>query len=145
MVEESKVVRIYGITQDPETKDYMMILDYADGGSLRNYLDNKYKDLNWLDKIINLHRIVVGLNQIHENGLIHRDFHVGNILKFKFQTDTVIADMGLCKPADCNTLKNTKNNVYGVLPYVAPEILRGQSYTKAADIYSFGIIMYRTK
>ncbi|POG59554.1 kinase-like domain-containing protein, partial [Rhizophagus irregularis DAOM 181602=DAOM 197198] len=25
---------------------------------------------------------------------------------------------------------------------IAPEILRGQSYTKAADIYSFGIIMY---
>ena len=32
--------------------------------------------------------------------------------------------------------------MYGVLPYIAPEILRGQSYTKAADIYSFGIIMY---
>ena len=29
-----------------------------------------------------------------------------------------------------------------ILPYVAPEILRGQNYTKAADIYSFGIIMY---
>jgi serine/threonine protein kinase len=25
---------------------------------------------------------------------------------------------------------------------MAPEILRGQNYTKAADIYSYGIIMY---
>ena len=31
---------------------------------------------------------------------------------------------------------------YGVLPLVAPEILRRQNYTKASDIYSFGIIMY---
>uniref|UniRef100_U9T742 Protein kinase domain-containing protein n=1 Tax=Rhizophagus irregularis (strain DAOM 181602 / DAOM 197198 / MUCL 43194) TaxID=747089 RepID=U9T742_RHIID len=50
--------------------------------------------------------------------------------------------MGLCKPANYNELENAKNNIYGVLPYIAPEILRGQNYTKAADIYSFGIIMY---
>ena len=52
--------------------------------------------------------------------------------------------MGLCKPADYNKLENTNNNnnIYGVLPYIAPEILRGQNYTKASDVYSFGIIMY---
>ncbi|EXX69157.1 Ypk2p [Rhizophagus irregularis DAOM 197198w] len=50
--------------------------------------------------------------------------------------------MGLCKPADYNASENTKNSIYGVLPYIAPEVLRGQNYTKAADIYSFGIIMY---
>ncbi|CAB4378245.1 unnamed protein product [Rhizophagus irregularis] len=49
--------------------------------------------------------------------------------------------MGLCKPADYDASKNTKNSTYGVLPYIAPEILRGQNYTKASDIYSFGIII----
>ncbi|POG76922.1 kinase-like domain-containing protein, partial [Rhizophagus irregularis DAOM 181602=DAOM 197198] len=34
-----------------------------------------------------------------------------------------------------------EEGIYGVLPYMAPEVLRGQQYTKAADIYSFGIIM----
>ena len=28
------------------------------------------------------------------------------------------------------------------MPYVAPEVLREQPYTQAADIYSFGMIMY---
>ena len=28
------------------------------------------------------------------------------------------------------------------MPYVAPEVLRGKPYTKAADVYSFGMIMY---
>src|SRR2546429_3001385 len=56
---------------------------------------------------------------------------------------TCITDMGLCKPADYNKLENTNNNnIYGVLSYLAPEILRGQNYTKAADVYSFGIIMH---
>ncbi|POG61256.1 kinase-like domain-containing protein, partial [Rhizophagus irregularis DAOM 181602=DAOM 197198] len=30
----------------------------------------------------------------------------------------------------------------GVLPYVAPEVVRGKEYTKESDIYSFGIIAY---
>src|SRR2546423_14700574 len=30
---------------------------------------------------------------------------------------------------------------YGVLPYTAPEILHGESYSTASDIYSFGIVM----
>ena len=29
-----------------------------------------------------------------------------------------------------------------MLPYIAPEVLRGYRYTKAADVYSFGIIMW---
>ncbi|CAB5315123.1 unnamed protein product [Rhizophagus irregularis] len=48
--------------------------------------------------------------------------------------------MGLCKPADYDASKNTKNSTYGVLSYIAPEILRGQNYTKASDIYSFEAI-----
>ncbi|CAI2166048.1 12503_t:CDS:2 [Funneliformis geosporum] len=38
-------------------------------------------------------------------------------------------------------MKNS-NGFYGVLPYIAPEILKGGLATKASDIYSFGIIMW---
>ncbi|PKY24738.1 kinase-like protein [Rhizophagus irregularis] len=31
--------------------------------------------------------------------------------------------------------------IYGVLPYIAPEVLRGKPYTRASDIYSLGIII----
>ena len=135
------ISQLYGITQDPETKNYIVVLEYASGGSLRNYLDTNYDKLNWENKIKSLWRIADGLREIHKKELIHRDLHIGNILKFSGQAK--ITDMGLCRPADYNKLENTNNNkIYGVLPYIAPEILRGQNYTKASDIYSFGIIMY---
>ncbi|RGB42182.1 kinase-like domain-containing protein, partial [Rhizophagus diaphanus] len=32
--------------------------------------------------------------------------------------------------------------VFGVLPFIAPEVLRGNPYTPASDIYSFSMIMW---
>jgi serine/threonine protein kinase len=134
------IIGFYGITQNPETKNYMMVLDYAEGGSLRNYLDKRHSELNWYEKISCLQNAIFGLEFIHEKELIHRDLHIGNILKLKYKT--AITDMGLCKPANYNASENAKNGIFGVLPYIAPEIIKGKNYTKAADIYSFGIIMY---
>src|ERR1700743_157295 len=81
-------------------------------------------------KILMNYTISDGLKDIHEKRLIHQDFHSGNILY-----------LGLCKPANEKSDKYNKN-VYGVLPYVAPEVLRGKEYTQASDIYGFGIIIY---
>uniref|UniRef100_U9UIF9 non-specific serine/threonine protein kinase n=1 Tax=Rhizophagus irregularis (strain DAOM 181602 / DAOM 197198 / MUCL 43194) TaxID=747089 RepID=U9UIF9_RHIID len=116
-----------------------MVLEYAVNGSLRDFL-NENNELDLKIKINYLYNIASGLENIHGNEIIHRDLHIGNILK-NYET-ILITDMGLCKPADYKPSENAKNNIYGVLPYIAPEILRGQSYTKAADIYSFGIVMY---
>src|SRR5438045_6201593 len=51
-----------------------------------------------------------------------------------------ISDLGMCQPVNKEE-KSVKKGVYGVLPYMAPEVLCGYQYKKAADIYSFGIIM----
>ncbi|GBC40280.2 kinase-like domain-containing protein [Rhizophagus irregularis DAOM 181602=DAOM 197198] len=132
------VIIAYGITQDPETKNYMMVLEYAENGSLRNYLNKNYSELDWENKLKNLLNIASGLEKIHENELTHRDLHIGNVLMNHSQT--IITDMGLCKPADYKESESAKNKIYGVLPYISPEILRGQNYTKASDIYSFEIL-----
>ena len=34
------IVRCYGITKDPETKNFMMVMEYAQNGSLRQHLNN---------------------------------------------------------------------------------------------------------
>ncbi|RGB35183.1 kinase-like domain-containing protein, partial [Rhizophagus diaphanus] len=70
--------------------------------------------------------------------IVHGDFHSGNVLLNNTGIN-VISDFGLSRPV--NKIANT-NDIYGVIPYMAPEVLRGKLYTKAADIYSFGIIMW---
>ncbi|CAI2187482.1 1279_t:CDS:1, partial [Funneliformis geosporum] len=49
-------------------------------------------------------------------------------------------NLGLCKPVNYFQ-KSKENDIYGVLPFIAPEILRGQPYSLASDIYSFSMIM----
>ena len=36
----SGLVRFYGITKDPETNNFMMVMQYANNGNLRQYLNN---------------------------------------------------------------------------------------------------------
>ncbi|RIB18778.1 kinase-like domain-containing protein, partial [Gigaspora rosea] len=88
-------------------------------------------------KLSLLECIAFDLKIIHSHKLIHRDLHSGNILLATFQS-AYIADLGL------STMVNTKSNnkVYGILPYIAPEVLYNGIYKMESDVYSFGIIAY---
>ncbi|CAB4414705.1 unnamed protein product [Rhizophagus irregularis] len=132
------VVHCYGITQDPNTKEYMMVLYYCKDGNLRNYLNKSEKYIDYGSKIDKLQQIARGLLDIHITEKVHKDFHSGNIL-YNNASLPFISDLGMCQPANKKSVK--EEGIYGVLPYMAPEVLREHQYTKAADIYSFGIIM----
>ncbi|POG70760.1 kinase-like domain-containing protein [Rhizophagus irregularis DAOM 181602=DAOM 197198] len=56
------------------------------------------------------------------------------------QNELFIIDLGLCKPI--SDTANKINEIYGVLPYMAPEILRKKPYAPTSDIYSFSMIMW---
>ncbi|CAG8817194.1 3837_t:CDS:1, partial [Cetraspora pellucida] len=64
------------------------------------------------------------------------DLHSGNILQDLLH-NAYITDLGLSTSSDIKQ----DGKIHGVMPYVAPEVLIGQQFTQAADIYSFGVIM----
>ncbi|RHZ79096.1 hypothetical protein Glove_151g143 [Diversispora epigaea] len=130
-----KSIAIYGITKNPT--EYMMVMKYAKYGSLRKVLNNKFEKLSWWSKSYILSDIAMGLKNIHEMGLMHKDLHPGNIVNLASNI-SYITDFGLCKPV---TKKNDTEKIYGVIPYMAPETLSRGEYTQASDIYSFGMIM----
>ncbi|CAB5393786.1 unnamed protein product [Rhizophagus irregularis] len=137
----SNILRVYGMSQDPSTNNYIMVFEYATGGNINNYwIKKNYKIFKWKYKIQTLCDIIKGLKEIHQKHMVHCDFHTGNILYNTLRNKTYISDMGLC--GEIGNIDETK--IYGVMPYVAPEVLRGKPYTQAADIYSFGMIMYFT-
>ncbi|EXX52898.1 Cdc15p [Rhizophagus irregularis DAOM 197198w] len=134
------IVRCFGITKEPKTNNFMMVMELKEG-NLRQYLNDNFTLFNWEQKLLNIGRIANGLKEIHDKGLIHRDFHCGNILR-DHHNEAFITDLGLCQPASTEPYQSDNKKIYGVLPYVAPEVLRRKEYTQASDIYGFGIIAY---
>ncbi|RGB41757.1 kinase-like domain-containing protein, partial [Rhizophagus diaphanus] len=92
-------------------------------------------------KLHMIYEIIWGLDNIHRQNLIHCDFHDGNILNHNDEDKVkiYISDLGLCRPVK-SLFK--KDDIYGVIPFMAPEVLRGKPYTLASDIYSFSMIMW---
>jgi serine/threonine protein kinase len=112
-----------------------MVLDYVEGGNLRNYFKKDFLNLNWQEKLSILFDITHSLKTIHHLKFIHKDLHSGNILCN--YDDSYISDFGLSQSIN----NNSSLSVCGVLPYIAPEVLDKKPYTFASDVYSLGIIM----
>ncbi|EXX50657.1 uncharacterized protein OCT59_012697 [Rhizophagus irregularis] len=128
-------LKFYGLTKCPETKEFMMIIQFADKGNLRSTLSNNFNKIMWGTKIMYLYIALIDVDDLHELGYCHKDFHSGNIL---LASATYISDFGLSGPAN---EQKSDGKVYGVMPYIAPEILNGEPYTSSSDIYSVGVIM----
>src|SRR2546429_461927 len=54
------------------------------------------------------------------------------------EINSYISDFGLSGPAN---KQKSDDKIYGILPYIAPEVLNGKLYTLSSDIYSFGVVM----
>ncbi|GES87824.1 kinase-like domain-containing protein [Rhizophagus clarus] len=74
------ILKIYGISQNPNTKDYIMVLEYANGGNFNDYINNCTVKWSWSVRLHLLANVIEGLGEIHKNNMVHRDLHTGNIL-----------------------------------------------------------------
>jgi serine/threonine protein kinase len=95
-------------------------------------------------------QIAGALARAHDRGVIHRDLKSGNI---------VITSDGLVKVLDFGLAKQIGGGVFegstlsfatiqgasslsGTLPYMAPEILRGEPADHRSDLWALGIVLY---
>ncbi|GET66149.1 kinase-like domain-containing protein [Rhizophagus irregularis DAOM 181602=DAOM 197198] len=78
--------------------------------------------------------LATGLKCLHELGYFHKDLHSCNILQTSYKSH--ISDFGL---SGLSNKQKSDDKICRVLPYIAPEVLNGESYTLLSDIYSFAL------
>ncbi|RIA96660.1 kinase-like domain-containing protein [Glomus cerebriforme] len=130
------IVKCFGLTQNPSNGIYMLVMHKADI-DLRKYLRQTQNQLTWREKVKIIDDIASALSVIHSENAIHRDLHSGNILYTQINQNWYISDLGFCGPAD-----KPSTSIYGNLPYIAPEVLKGNEYTSKSDVYSIAMLMW---
>jgi serine/threonine protein kinase len=119
-----------------------MVLEYSSNGTLRNFIQENPDLLDWKYKSSLLENIALGLRTIHSANLIHGNLHTGNILQDHSRSNISDFKFSIKYNTKKNNSTSSLREVYGVIPFTAPEVLRGQQPTLSSDIYSFGIIMW---
>ena len=114
------------------------VMEFCEGGSLRQHVGRPWA---WQEAARVLSCAVQGLTGLHRVVGYHRDVKPDNLRLAKDGQGkwlVKVSDFGLGRTPDPQSSTMT-NSPGGTLGYMAPEIVSGGDYTRAADIYSLGV------
>ena len=134
------IVGCEGIESDSSSR--ILVLEYCEGGSLREIIDSKYP-LTLSEKLKLILDTLIGLQYLHEKNIVHRDLKPENIL-LKLTPEgwqTLLSDFGFSRSLQERYSNNDEIDAAGTLPYSAPEQFYSD-FSYQSDLYSVGIILY---
>jgi len=136
LLQHENIVKYLGT----ETTDDRLniFLEYVPGGSIAQLISN-FGPLEETVVRKFTRQIVVGLDFLHDKGIVHCDIKGGNIL---------VTEDGIIKLADFNSSKQLGNiagggsnplrSLLGTPQFMAPEVIRQTGHGRKADIWSVG-------
>lgn len=137
MLSNKNIVGVYDVAIYPDIK--YIVMEYLDGITLREYLDNKGV-IGWKEACIYILQILRALEHAHSKGIIHRDIKPQNIILMK-NGDIKVTDFGIAKLPNSVSEQNDEKAV-GTVYYISPEQACGKETDYYSDIYSVGIMLY---
>eukprot|EP00053_Salpingoeca_punica_P015905 m.147616 g.147616 ORF g.147616 m.147616 type:complete len:1001 (+) comp16829_c1_seq5:625-3627(+) len=149
-IDHPNIVKLVGAaTMD----DIIVATEYAEGGSLYDFLKRKERDYDWMWVHRIASEICAGMCYLVEQHIIHRDLKSQNILLACASTATSplsdnmdprnfraqICDFGLSR--HCDHLTNMTGTP-GTPAWMAPEIIQSQPSDEKCDVYSYSIVLW---
>ncbi|CAG8504819.1 22813_t:CDS:10 [Cetraspora pellucida] len=108
----NNILEFYGIIED-EPGIFILVLEYANNGTLKEYLCKNFCVLNWDDKLDLARQLVDAIKFLHSHDIIHRD---------------LLSDFGNSKFIADPSIQLTK--AIGAIRYSDPQFLRNYSNYK---------------
>ncbi|KAF0698913.1 Aste57867_10477 [Aphanomyces stellatus] len=120
-------------------REIELVVEYMEMGDLRQYLETTTPDhsFDWFPQKVQVALdIVDGLLYLHSMDIIHRDLKARNVLLHP-TLRAKLTDFGIARELTDETMTQG----VGTCRWTAPEVLEGNRYTVAADVYSFGMVL----
>lgn len=117
-----------------------IVMEYCSNGSLLNML-RYFSRLSEQTTCFIISQVCIALDYLHEKRLTHRDLKAANIL-LNDVGEVRLADLGVTGQLKFNSTRNGGKNLntfVGTPFWMAPEIIKNQSYDGKCDIWSLGI------
>mmetsp|Transcript_62804 Transcript_62804/g.174065 ORF Transcript_62804/g.174065 Transcript_62804/m.174065 type:complete len:543 (-) Transcript_62804:168-1796(-) len=130
------ITRLFDVYDTNDNLD--LVMECMEGGELfdrvherRIFSEHDAAEASW--------QMLLAINYIHGEGIVHRDIKLENFLYEKRDSNFLkLIDFGFSKFWDRN---HKMEHSYGTMAYVAPEVL-AKSYTSQCDMWSFGVIAF---
>ena len=123
---------------DEAEGETFIAMEYVDGNSLKNKIKSKLLEVKTaIDFAI---QIAEGLQEAHENGIVHRDIKSSNIM-VNSRGQAKIMDFGLARSMKGTRITGTAV-ILGTVSFMSPEQACNETVDKRTDIWSFGVMLY---
>lgn len=119
--------------------DYLMITEFMENGSLFDHIHLKKTKIGPSLFVDMIEDIVLGMFYLHGRKVLHCDLKSSNIL-VDSNWNIKLADFGLSRIY--KTTKQHRRARIGTPNWMAPEVIKGEKYTDASDVYSFGMCLW---
>lgn len=131
-LDHPNIVKYLGMQK---TDEFLYIfLDYIPGGSIESIL----KTFKLKEPVVRRYtrQILLGLQYLHSQNIIHRDVKGGNVLVDE-HGNVYLSDFGSAKKFT-KELQKKEKVLEGTPNYMPPEVIIDSKYKKASDIYALG-------
>jgi serine/threonine protein kinase len=123
-----------------------MVMELLSGPSLREEIDLE-APMSPARVVATLDPVAAALQLAHDRGITHRDLKPANIVAHRYESGErvyKVIDFGLVAMKATNDESRLTDPAFflGTLAYAAPEQMRGEDVTTAADVYALGVIAY---
>src|SRR5262249_3713417 len=132
-LDHPNVVRMFDAGEaDGYLYQAMEMLEGADLGKVMG----ENRPFTWEAKLSIMEQVAEGLEYAHARKLVHRDIKPANLF-LENSGRVKVLDFGMVRVAESELTK--VNSSLGTLNYMAPEQIRGERCTAAADVFSAGV------